>query len=617
MRLNNLLNEKLEISKPDISLSASNENDLKIIDSLVKSKKKDDRISVGANPNLTQEQFELLSTDKVNAVKESLCFNPNIPLEIANKLFAEDSDRITILAVYSDSHLDDFLLKNMPLKAWRGTIESVTKKRKTISLNFLTKLVDIIGAEIFTTTSVRPLFRRKDLDDKTIKYIFDLLYKQTSNSDYPLTKLILNQEKYFKESDLKKLDWKSNFQIQNAILYRDDISESFLIDVVNSLVPDTRLSYLSDNPENKNSKNPKVLNALLKYLLSQDSISYFTSFAPFEKAKKIPLDAKLLVNLVQKMITTSRDNDLSSIISNVSFPDEGLDLIPIRDSKVLKYILQSPNITDDRVSVLLNKYVTDKNMLEDLFWGLADCNNEISVKDQEKMLNNYNVKSYIFSYICRGEFADIVLKDIKKYAKYLTMPADDDFYLIVGLAKNKKLSSKQKKEVFKHYLKMSHTNEKYDRMFYENIITMNNNTPEFLEELINVNKDNIWYIWTASGSSYFQYSGKLKDKIDKIVLSTPNVPKNVISGLSNKTFDDWFKYNNNTWNGNSNQMSKEMCFKYLIHFIKTGSQEALTLLTTDNFLNDEYITPEVKNELYIRTSDEKYIPDSAKDIFLF
>lgn len=617
-KLSKILLEKVEkLQVTEVLGSASKLTNPDEINKLVISKKKDDRISVAANPNLTNEQLTILLNDKVALVRMAMCYNPNLTVQMAETILAEEPDRLRTLVEYADEQLDDYLLKTVPAKNWDYYFEGVAKNKPQMTFKFLSALLTITKEKsLLRSTSARPLFRRKDLDKKTIELIEASIIDRGS-SDYPLTRLILNQVDYYTEKKIKTMDWKTNSEIQQAILFRADISKKFLLEIIGSLLENTSLNYLTDNKEHLNNKDPEVLNALLKSFATKKLDTYRTSYDAFEKAKHIPLDPKLLLAVAKKMVETGKDSGLDPIVKNVSFPDEGLDIIPIKDSVHLKIILLSPNITVKRTSDLINKYMLISANQEDVLWGLAGSEVDISVKDQELFLKTYSIKSYFFQYVCRGDFADTVLKNIPKFSEYLTMPDDNEIYLMVALAKNTHLTNKQKKELFKMYSKLNHGNTKYDSMFYENITIHKNNTPEFLEELTTVNKANIWNVWTTSGSSYFQYKGKLKDKIDKIALSTPDVPKEVISGLSNKTFDAWFKYNNyEGWN-NSNQMSKEVGFKYLIHFIETGSQEALGLLTSDNFIDDEYLTPEVLAALYARTQDEKYIPDSAKDIFLF
>ena len=68
------------------------ETNLKVISTYVTSKDRFERIGIAANPALTVAQQEILSNDKLDSIKQALCYNFNLDTNIAVKLLDEDVD---------------------------------------------------------------------------------------------------------------------------------------------------------------------------------------------------------------------------------------------------------------------------------------------------------------------------------------------------------------------------------------------------------------------------------------------------------------------------------------------------------------------------------------------
>lgn len=147
-------------------------------------------------------------------------------------------------------------------------------------------------------------------------------------------------------------------------------------------------------------------------------------------------------------------------------------------------------------------------------------------------------------------------------------------------------------------------------------MTKVNNTPAFLEKLLNNDKSLVWRIWSHPGSTYFQYDRKQQDVIDKYMLKTKECPWAYGVFHSNKkSFQKWIDYTVYQKNGyNSKGIDPKTAIKYLKHFIDLAENDLdlKSYLTADGYLDDE----DLKSSLYILTGDIKYIYLIMRKIYL-
>jgi len=620
----NIINEKIEKIKPEKIITDLTQNeDTDIIDEYVNSKKKDDRIAIAANPNLTIEQQTKLSNDRVNGVKQALCYNSKLDVDLAKKLLDEEPKRINFIARYGGKQLDNIVLDHVK------TIESSYSQENM--LGDLFKSPEISDETIKTiikdypksiiSSNAENLMRNKNLSKKSVYNILDHLVKYTHFSPN-LTKLIINQSKFIKEADIKKLDWKNNENIKEAIFYREDMSEGFVIDTIKSLKEGESTHALANNKENKNKNSFTILNALLQQYATFKKFSYVHEFNIFEKSNKMPLDPKAMIAVVKTLLKYSDstyDFYAEHILRNESYPDYGLDILPIND-KTIPVILSNTNISPKRAKdIIMN--INDFDTMQSAILKFSSNQTLMDLDDDIKMFmfNNTNAKKYWMERVPNGKLVDDILENLDKWKEHFLAYKDGEnkpskWEILKALTINKALTNTQRKLVLKKrdYV-VKEENITYGTDLEKEMITTKFDDPEFLEEMVSKNPENIWEIWTASGSAYFQYSKKIVKTIDKLALKTDGAPEKVLSGISNKNFTSWFDHNNQ----NGVLMSKDTAKKYLLHFIKTSDNDTKILLK-GNFIDDDWLEdPDVMSAMYELTDNDKYLPQAAKDIFLF
>ena len=182
------------------------------------------------------------------------------------------------------------------------------------------------------------------------------------------------------------------------------------------------------------------------------------------------------------------------------------------------------------------------------------------------------------------------------------------------MASNKNLTTAHKMKILELEKQLPPNANKYkENTIKTNLTTADKNPePEVFEIFMNDPDASIWDIWIADGSAYFQYDKPILKIIDAMALKTKDAPAELFK--HKKTFNNWFNYNNE----NGGQMSRETGAKYLCHFIKTGTPELQDFLCNSGVINDEWLSiGTVSYEFYNLTHDMKYLPQEAKEVFLF
>lgn len=625
-KLIQIINEKIEKIKPEKILSDLTQNtDPTTISEFVDSKNKDERIAIAANPNLTIEQQTKLANDKVNGVKQALCYNANLDYDLARQLLDEEPARVDFIAEYGGSQLDmlavEFGKKKNDDFRTRYTITKIFKS-PSISDEFIDEIIKNFS-DMLTSTDSRNLYKNQSLSKKSVYKLMDVLSKnEERTSDGSLTQLIVRHPKFIKESDIKKLNWKTISDIQSAVFFRKDISENFLLDVVKNLNENTSVVSHGGNANPHLYTSVSVLNALMeKYLTFK--LSYNHEFSYFTKNTNIPLNPRLMIDMVKHLEEQGKGYNASNLLKNEYFPDYGLDEIKI-DENNYKSILSSPAANIDKVDGIIKKFVTDAKSAEKAMWGLADRREKkqlIGDEAAQDLLEKMNTKAYWFQYIISGNLVDRVLDNIDDYLESVTYSMYSEqkeetpkHKILDMLSQNKKLTSSQKKKVLKMYNNLNQDEiPRFDNGVAANLTVSDKDPdPDFFEELMKDPKAKIWNIWTESSSAYFQYDDKIIPIIDKIALKTKDVPVEVIKTNGHVNFSAWFDYNNRE----GEKMNKKTAEKYLIHFINHGDEAMKQKLQT-GFIDDDWMLPNVKVALYELTGKIDYLPDAAKDIFLF
>lgn len=639
-KLTYIINEKIEKINPEkILTDLTNNTDKDTIAEFVNSKSKDDRIAIAANPNLTIEQQTKLANDKVNGVRQALCYNKNLDYDLAKQLLEEEPERIDFISQYGGPHLDDFFFEYVPADKIRWRISSLLKsemKPETIE-----KIVKEYPDATILGNDFKSLTRQKNLTPETVKFLFNAMVENPRSNAYNgLTSLIFNHTDVLDEKFLKKTDWKNNKTLKEALMLQDNLSEDFYIDIVNNLQAGENSSSFGtmnrtggDKALPKAFKSIRFLNAYLEFLATKADVVGYHAYELIGKAANIPLNPKHLMAVAKKLQGPGGGNAksqyMSNITKNIAFPDYAFDELVIQSKESLnnygdplKEFLASPGITQKRAEEYIMKYVTDSKSAETALWGVSENKKlKLSKEIQLKLLKELNTKGYWFERVVRGDLLDEVVNDVSKWTEYLK---NGDAYgggklkhqIYLYLSKNPQLTSAQKKQIIEldSNLPADDKNTWTEDRVIKNVTIDHSTDIDLFLELIEKQPENIWLIWTDQGYTYFQYTPDQQKAIDKLALKISDAPKKVLTGINNKNFTSWVNYNNDK---DDNAMSEDTAVEYLLHFIKTGSDEIKALLKS-GFVDDVWLkNTDVTSAMYELTGDEKYISDVAKDIFLF
>ncbi len=613
-KLTEFINEALIKYNPDkVFTHAAFITDADEIAKMVDSSKKDTRVAIAPNPNLTLEQQTKLSTDKVELVKQILCYNKKLDLDIAKKLVAEEVERITIISKYGEGHLNDLVVET--IKKLKDNLRYKTVENLLNSPSLSDKTIEYViknHASMLTGTGARGLYRNKTLSKKAVFMLMDHLKNEDYHGDATLARLINNQVEHIKEADIKKLDWKTNPEVQEAISSRKDLSESFTLDMLKYLTKETHLGI-----ENPFILTVDAVNTIMEKYISFGDLDYKQNLSIFENTTDLPLNPKLMIEIVNLMDRKRYSLYIRYILNNKFFPPYGLDEIEV-DEENIKAIIASPAADSKRVEDLISRFVIEPKAAEGAIWGLAERKNkvELSKRSYDLLLNHVNSKSLWFEYAVYGKMVDEIVDNLDKYVKYFldysyktSTPKDS---ILTSLSKNRGLTNKQRRKILDAFDKLA-ANEKLSYHDLAAPLAMNSleADPEFFEDMMKRNDGDIWFVWdNLMGFSYSEFDDSIVKVIDKIALSTKEV---TIRAIGQKSFDEWFAHTNYK----APKMSEDTAEKYLIHFIKKGNNTLVEKVSVTDFLSEKWKTPPVMMALYERTKDEKYLPQQAKDIFLF
>ena len=539
----------------------------------------------------------------------------------------EEPERVEFIAEYGESHLDDIVMEIAISKGESYKAEPITARllrSPSIKDSTIKTIIEKYPKHL-EGSSVRDLYR-KDLSKEAVDMLVNHLKTVDGHDNGAFTRLLINQSKHIKEADLKKLDWKGDDRVKTAVMYREDTSEKFLIDTIKTVNSKMSMTVIRENKKNKNYESSAVLNAIIEQYLSFDRLDYNHEFHMFGSYDDIPLNPKLLVDIVQKLSKlNSYESNMVYFTSNVSFPDYGLDDLPItRDT--IDAALSSPGITIKRAESLIMK-VDTQDLAEKVMYAFPKNKVLVGVSDNAKIhvLKQLPTKGYWFRFMASGKMVDNILSDLDTWKKYIQTEYTIEklkWKLLEEISQNKYITNAQRKKI----LDIKDSIVKEEGITYgldkieRNIITTKSVDESFIDEVAEIDPQFIWYVWTEQSSTYFQYNMNDIKKIDKIALKTPNAPDKVLKGISNKSFNGWIDYSNQAYGGQrvkGVRMDKKKAKKYLLHFIETGSNEIKTLLKTD-FIDKEWLEDsDVSAAMYTMTDDVKYLPEEAKDIFLF
>ena len=621
--------EKINANKIITDLTQNTHED--VIDDMAMSKKKDDRIAIAANPNLTDIHFEKLANDKVNGVKQALCYNKSIPSKYAKQLLDEEPLRLEFIASYAGDQIDDTLIDYLTPKAakdrysqdailkWLGVKPTVsTKLYKWVTDNIE---MDRIGFS-------KDFQRRKDAPKEQILLIINKMISNDSNAYGGISRIILNNDKVFDNKTILTLD-QSNNGVQEAILFRNKSTKKMVLDVIENMNEHTSARVMEEG-KSKWAKDKDVLNAYLKMVVNSPEInSYLINLNVIRNGKLIGLDADLLVQgakLTAPKVGAGNNNsvNLEAFILNKNYPADAFDFIPLNEHTV-QAIVTSPNVPMELIERALEEAESGSESVEQIMWGLASKDIKLSNEFQEKMRAKLRVKSYFYEYIARGEIAEDVVKNPGKYitdfdTEYSSQKSNE-IDVILKMAKNSSLSEDQRDTVLKQHKKFA-SQKGWDTNPIGAIVTQKSNSPKYLEKLLKKDKNNVWKIWSETGSAFFQYSPEQQKIIIKYVLKTTECNDDAygVFHMQKRSFKEWIDYSRmSSENWESKGIDDSTAIKLLEHLltIAVDSPKLKEYLVKETFVVDYIDKGTVMSLMYNLTDDIKYLSDKAKDIFLF
>ena len=590
-------------------------DDLTQIATLVSSGKKDDRFSIAANPNLNIAQQTKLSTDKVDVVKHALCFNANLDPDIARSLLKEDIERLPLIALYGKKQVVPVVLEFLSDQRVDNTYKVIQNliNAPEVSEEVIEYVIKNAPDQL-TNPGTRGIYTNKTMTKNTAMMLLDHLKDVEYKGDATLSRLIINNPQFIKEADVRKLDWQHNSEVQCAISSREDFSAKFVSDMLDNLVEDAHLEV--DNPHMLDIDN--VNKVMEKYLTFK--MSYKQNFLLFKNAMDLPLNPKLMIEMVKAMQKQKYDQYAKFFLKNKFFPSYGLDEIDVAEN--FRDILSSPATDVKRAEELIKKVMVDSTTAESVLWGLVERKEMLNIGKVtlQNILNVIGSKTLWFEYLVSGDKADEVIDNLDKYSKYFTdynyKSSTPKFNVLSSMVKNKNLTSVQRKKMLDAYNNL----DPKEILPYTNFISAlatndkKDQDPEFFRSIMTEHGGKIWDVWNISfGTVYYQFNDKIREVIDEVALTTNNIPSNIFKLDGGKNFSGWVAFNNKE----DSHMSDETAIKYLIHFIKDGDDKVRKVFLTDNFIDTKWLTPEIKMVIYGVTDDVNYLPDDAKDIFLF
>lgn len=590
-------------------------DDISQIAALVSSGKKDDRFSIAANPRLNIAQQTKLSTDKVEMVKHALCFNSNLDPDIARTLLKEDIERLPFIALYGNKQLASVVLEFLSDKRLDSSYKVIQNLLNSPEVS--DEVIEYViknAPDQLTNPGTRKVYSNKSMTKKSAMALLDHLKNVSYKGDATLSRLIINNPQFIKEADIRQLDWQHNSEIQSAISSREDFSAKLVSDMLDNLVEDTRIE--TDNPHIMDVDN--INKIMEKYLTFK--LSYKQNFDFFNQAKNLPLNPKLMIEMVKAMQKQNYSQYAKFFLRNKFFPAYGLDEINVTEN--YRDVLSSPAIDVKRAEDIIKKVMIDSQSAENVLWGLVERENrlDISSATSQKILNIIGSKSLWFEYLVSGDQADEVIDNLGKYAKYFTdysyKSSTPKFSVLSSLVKNKNLTTTQRKKMLDVYKNLDPS----EVLPYTNFISAlalndkKNQDPEFFRSIMTEHGGKIWDVWNVSqGMVYYQYNEATRAVIDEIALANNEIPSNIFKLGGPPVYSSWVEFNNKA----DGHMSDETAIKYLIHFIKDGDEKVRKVFLAEGFIDDKWLTPEIKMVIYDVTGDVNYLPEEAKDIFLF
>lgn len=603
----------IKINPEKIITGLTKITDVTEIDKLVSSGKKDDRISIAANPNLNLEQQTKLSTDRVEMVRHALCFNSNLDTQLAKKLLDEDIDRLTFISKYGKKHLIDTIL--LFLKDKRLDNPYIIVNNILNSSDISDTAIEYIikhHPDILVNPGNRKVYTNKNLTKKSALMLLHHLKDEEYKGDATLSRLIINNPDHIKESDIIGLDWKNNSELQAAISGRKDFSRDLVYAMVDNLLPDTRLE--ATNPHMHDSE---ILNKVIeKYLTFK--LSFRNSFDIFKETTDIALDPQLMLDIVKYLNVTEYEHYAKFFLNNSAFQIDGIREIPLTSNN-FRDILAAPATDANFADEIIKKMVVDPNTADSAIWGLASRKVKLRISkiSLKKLLDTVSVKSSWFEFVIFGEEVDTVLDNLEAYKKYYTdynyKSAQPKFALLSSLVKNKNLTTQQRKKIFSIYQKLDPSEILPHTKFVSMLSLYDTTQDPALFRMSMTQGGNIWDVWdVTTGLTYYQFNPEIIKIIDELVLNTTNVPAGILKIKNSHVFSDWVDNNNKE----GIKMTDEMAIKYLIHFIKVGNDYVRKIIF-GGYIDEKWMVPEVSMCMYEVTNNPEYLPQLTKDIFLF
>lgn len=583
------------------------------IATLVSSGKKDDRVSIAANPNLSIAQQLKLSTDKVELVKNALCFNATLDADIARTLLKDDIDRLEIISKYGKKQLSSVVLEFIKDDRLDNDYRIIQNLLNGPDIS--EEVVEYViknHANQLTNPGTRNLYVNKTMTKKVALLLLDHLKDVEYKGDATLSRLIINNPQFIKESDIAKLDWKNNSELQAAISARPDFSAKLVSDMVDNLTEDTHLELI-----NPHMKDVDIVNKVMeKYLTFK--LSYKQNFEIFKDSTHLPLNPKLMVKMIHHLHNNNYDNHASYFLNNKFFPSYGLDEIEVTEDNI-RDILSSPATDVKRAEEILKKMLTTAKNAERALTGLSARKDKLKIDKSysKKILDLLSSKSLWFEYYVFGDEADDVINNVDKYAKFYTdygyKTTTPKFSVLSSLVKNRNLTVSQRKNLFDAYNKLTpneilpHTNFISALSLYDE-----NQDPDLFRSVM-TQGGKIWEVWNVTNILvYYKCKPEITKIIDELALENNEIPSNILKLDGKNNFSGWVDFNNKQ----GVKMSDETAIKYLLHFIKNGNERVRKIIL-DNYINEKWMVPEITTELYDVTGDVAYLPKEARDIFLF
>ena len=597
------------------------ETNLKVISTYVTSKDRFERIGIAANPALTVAQQEILSNDKLDSIKQALCYNFNLDTNIAVKLLDEDVGRVETISKYGNPKLHNIVFKyveKLNKNQREGCISNVLGSSE-IDENTLVYAIKNYPEAIFYPPAIK--LSRIHISDKITKIILDHAIKtNTPLANAFLKDMLSSKVNNISETDIKRMDWKNSYIIQSGIFEREGLSDEFYLQVIDNYKRVTTVSA-----ENKSLKKSKILNAFMsKFISLKGEAAKWVSWQAFENTQHIPLDPKLLVSMVKYLEMVDQKNGQEAFISNVSYPHNSLDNITMGYENIGVFLKYADN---KRCVEEIDKFMVDTRSADAVKYAIGSIRTPFDLPDNTLMRMLDLVKNGLtgpvawFEYVIHGKKIDEILKNIDDYTSYFDLQSSRSHLkaaVLYSLAANRFLTPKQAKNVLSAYkqLKPDET-PTYKHLDIETTIAVSGLNPdkEYLKKQISSGNLDPWIFWNTAKTNvrYYEFSKEMIEFIDAEALNTKIVKSDA---LNTETFDKWVEYSNGFDQGFDKTMDTEKALKFLKKFLTDGDDKLITKLTSKGFLSDVWLkTEEIQWLMYHKTKDKKYLPELVKDVF--